>query len=100
MTEKEVMLKIWAERPHVSEISGEPLIENIKHKLFWNQFMHCVPKSIYKRFRTREDNIFLGTVDEHITQTRRVWLTTNDPRWNKFWERYDELKREYHSGKT
>lgn len=100
VSEKDVMLEIWGERPHVSEISGERLIEDKNHYLFWNQFAHCLPKSIGGRFRLRKDNIFLVTPHEHDLQTRYPGKTKLYRTWDKFWEKYDELKQEYHSGKT
>ena len=89
MSERDVFMEIWNERPHKSEISGEGLIEDINHYLFWNQFAHCLPKSIGGRFRTRKDNIFLVTAQEHDLQTRYPHKTKMYKAWDKFWEKYD-----------
>lgn len=63
---------IWKERPHVSEISGLPLIPmpddwtDEAHVRAWlAQFSHVLPKGAYRRFKDRKDNILLKTGQEH-----------------------------------
>jgi hypothetical protein len=97
VTEAQIFAEIWDERPHVSEISGKKLIEDKNNPFFFNQFMHVLPKSIYSKFRTRKDNIFLGTHQEHYEQTNYPNKTKIRVEWDKFWDRYESLKQEYHA---
>jgi len=93
--ERELLRRLIRERGARSEISGEPLIIDEKHPFWHWQLIHIVPKSIAEEFRLREDNVLLGSCSEHDTQTRNPSKTKLDPRWNKFWERYDKLRIEY-----
>lgn len=68
----ELFRTIWQERPHVSGISGLPLIpmpddwEDEAHVKAWlAQFSHVLPKGAYTRFKARKDNILLKTGAEH-----------------------------------
>lgn len=79
-----------------SEISGTPLIDNPKHPFYVNQFMHCVPKGQYERYRLLKENIFLGTVSEHRLQTNDPGATKKDPRWDEFWATFERLRERYH----
>lgn len=79
-----------------SDISGERLITDVRHKLWVNQFMHCLPKGNYGRYRLLPENIFLGTVAEHHLQTVNPGKTRELPEWAEFWAKYEELKIRYH----
>lgn len=59
--EAELFLEIWNERPHVSQISGEPLGDEAHTYMF----MHILSKKNYSRLRLDKNNIWLGTFDEH-----------------------------------
>ena len=92
--ELEVFREIFKERGGRSEISGAPLYPE-GHKLFHWQFMHVCPKSIHSKLRLDKRNIMLGTVNEHLLQTNQPHKTKDDPKWAKFWERYEELSERY-----
>jgi len=80
-----------------SQISGERLITDNRHKLWVNQFMHVLPKGSYPRYRLLEENIFLGTVAEHHLQTVDPGKTKNRPEWAEFWAKSEELQIRYHA---
>lgn len=58
--ELDLFKEIWEERPHISEISGEPLREfDVRY------FSHILPKSTFPLYRLRKENILLKTPEEH-----------------------------------
>ena len=85
--EKEVFLEIWSERPHISEISGEPLGEEPN---VWF-FMHILSKKAYPRFRLYKKNIILGTADEHYSYdsggNKPIETDKEVEGWNKLFEK-------------
>jgi hypothetical protein len=99
MTQIDVFLEIWNERSHVSEISGEPLIENRGQMLWINQFFHILPKSIYRKAKLSKENIILTTWVEHNIWTTRMDKCRELERWDWVFEKYERLKQEYHQGK-
>ena len=54
-------LKIWEKRPHVSEVSGNPLGKEPLTVFFH----HILPKNKYPEAMYDEENIILLTLDEH-----------------------------------
>ncbi len=87
--EKEVFLQIWNERPHVSQVSGDPLGEEPN---VWF-FAHLLGKKAYPRFKLKKENIFLMTPDEHLE------YDCGDPEgseWDKVYQLKEELKIEYY----
>jgi hypothetical protein len=58
---QEFFLSIWKKKPHLSEISGIPLIGEPSSAYFH----HILPKSKYPEAKFDEDNIILLTFDEH-----------------------------------
>lgn len=92
---------IWASRPHVSIISGEPLVP--KGGFRWiNQFSHCLPKSIYSKYRLKDFNIDLLLPDEHtfyggFTEAHKLqpmYLNHKDA-WDRLFAKRDKLKTQY-----
>lgn len=76
---------IWDYRFHVSELSGEPLVE--KGHLYWHwQFLHVLPKGSYPHYKLNSDNILLGTVKEHDTQEH----------FKVFQDKKQQLRQEYY----
>ena len=59
---------IWNDRPHVSEISGQRLIENPNDFHFYWQFAHVLGKQAYPRYKLNPENIMLMTWKEHEKQ--------------------------------
>lgn len=101
MTQIDVFKEIWNERPHVSEISGEPLIERESGQSFYwiFQFFHILPKSIYGKAKLSKENIILTTWKEHDMWTRRMDKCRELEQWQWVFEKYEKLKQEYHQGK-
>ncbi|MFZ7121755.1 MAG: hypothetical protein ACOWWH_12515 [Eubacteriaceae bacterium] len=83
--QKELFEYIWETRPHISEFSGEPLLPKGHFQWHW-QFMHCLPKGSYLKYKLNPDNIILGTVYEHEHQEE----------YEYFQQKQLELKREYY----
>ena len=76
---------IWSNRPHVSELTGEPLLPFGHPQWHW-QFLHVLPKGSYCHFKLYAKNILLGTPDEHNRQNQ----------FDVFNEAYETLIREYY----
>ena len=67
MTQNQLFIQIWEDRPHVSELSGTALFP--RGHAFWHwQFLHVLPKGSYPKWKYEPKNIILGTVDEHTNQ--------------------------------
>ena len=62
MKQKDLFDKIWTERPHYSEFSGEELGEEAKSFFF----AHVLAKGAYPNFKCYEQNIVLLTMREHM----------------------------------
>ena len=75
---------IWENRPHVSEVSGKPLLRKGHFQWHW-QFAHVLPKGTYKRFKLREENIMLMLPEEHDKQEQ----------FEAYLERKQELRNKY-----
>jgi hypothetical protein len=83
--QKELFMHIWNSRPHVSELTGEPLLP-INNDLWHFQFLHVLPKGSYPSYKLREENIKLGLPDEHKNQEQyKIFM---------IWR--DELRRKYY----
>lgn len=100
-TQVELFTRIWSTRSHHSEISGEPLE---KYASFWlNLFMHVLPKGKYPKFKYLEENIMLGTPEEHRlldqgTEKQREEHNKNaqfPADWQKFYDKQKKLKIKY-----
>ncbi len=79
---------IWENRPHVSEISGKPLLP--KGNMFWHhQFLHVLSKGAYPSMKLDPNNIMLATKEEHEKQEQ----------FDLFRQRKEELKQKYYQNK-
>ena len=63
----EMFNDIWENREHVSELTGELLFAKY-HFLWFNQFLHILPKGTFPRYKLNPENIILATPDEHKKQ--------------------------------
>ena len=88
--ELELFKEIWAERPHVSEISNKaiPLFDV-------HCFHHVLTKQAYPEHRLNKDNIVLLTRSEHTLAHSKSLedLIAFDNRWIKLRERYVKVKQ-------
>ena len=82
---REMFLRIWKQRPHKSEISGERLgTEPLS--IF---FHHILPKEKYKEAMLDEENIILLTLDEHANVENDIY------RYEEVNKRREYLKTKY-----
>ncbi len=94
----ELFNRIWNNRPHKSELSGESLEKYHGTDLWYSCFLHLLPKSHYGRYKYSEENIILGTPNEHklIDQgTSDQRLEYPEVNWDIFYQKYEYLKRRY-----
>lgn len=89
--QKEMFLKIWADRPHISELSGESLGEEIN---VWF-FAHILGKGAYPQIKLNPDNIMLVTHDEHWQLDQNTHLAKQDPLYKLFFDKAQRLKEEF-----
>ena len=82
---REMFLRIWKQRLHKSEISGERLgTEPLS--IF---FHHILPKEKYKDAMLDEENIILLTLDEHTNVENDIY------RYEEVNKRREYLKTKY-----
>jgi hypothetical protein len=82
---REMFLRVWKQRPHKSEISGERLgTEPLS--IF---FHHILPKEKYNQAALDEENIILMTLDEHSNVESNIY------RYEEVNKRRDYLKTKY-----
>jgi len=82
---REMFLKIWKQRLHKSEISGERLgTEPLS--IF---FHHILPKEKYNQAALDEENIILMTLDEHSNVESNIY------RYEEVNKRREYLKEKY-----
>lgn len=84
-TKTELFNYVWETRPHVSELTGAPLLPKGNFQWVW-QFLHVLGGN-YPHYKLNPDNILLGLPEEHQNQNQ----------YKVFNERSDELKREYYA---
>lgn len=89
--EKKVFEEIWGERPHVSQVSGKPLLPEY-HKLWHWQFAHCRSKGADSSNRLNKDNILLMTWDEHHAWDNARHTLKNKPEWEWVFDKYENIK--------
>lgn len=85
-TLNELFNHIWDNRPHISEISGKPLLPKGNMKWHW-QMAHILSRGAYPSFRLNPDNIMLMLPEEHEKQEQ----------YEVFQEKQLELKRQYYT---
>ena len=83
--QKELFMHVWNSRPHVSEVSGKPLL-SIGHDLWYWQFAHVLSKGSYPSCKLKEENIMLMLPDEH----------KNQEQYPEFIVRREKLRSQYY----
>ena len=84
-TLKDLFNYVWDTRPHISEISKQPLLPKGSSQWHW-QFLHILPHGSYPSYKFNPENIMLATVKEHEHQESIP----------EFKERYEQLKQQYY----
>jgi len=85
--------EIWSERPHVSELSGEKIIFDVKC------FHHILTKQAYPKYLLYKPNIILLTRNEHrmVHDFSFEDLIKKDVRWAAVEKKYQLLKHLYNN---
>jgi len=94
--ELKLFLEIWDERPHVSEVSGKPLLPKEHPQWIW-QFSHILPKGLYPKIRLLKKNIKLALPEEHDQWGNHIHKCTG-PEWEPIHKRAEELREAYNRG--
>lgn len=83
--------ELWLERPHVSELSGNPIMFDVQC------FHHILTKQAYPKFLLFKPNIIFLTRSEHrmIHDYSFEDLIKKDSRWTLVESRYQLLKEMY-----
>ena len=82
----DVFKSLWEEMPHVSEVSGKPLMFDVQC------FHHILTKQAYPKFLLFKPNIILLTRDEH----RQIHALSFEDLIRK--DSYQKLKEMYNNG--
>lgn len=82
---KDMFLRIWKKRLHLSEISGLPLVG----EALSTYFHHILPKSKYPEACLDEENIILLTWEEHDQ------VEMDPTRYEEINKRREQLKQKY-----
>jgi len=85
-TQKEMFDYIWETRPHLSQLSKEPLLPKGHPKWHW-QFLHVLPKGKFKKYALNPENILLALPEEHECQNN----------FQVFNDKFEELHRKYYA---
>ncbi|MES3018161.1 MAG: hypothetical protein V4721_10290 [Bacteroidota bacterium] len=90
--EKAVFEEIYEERPHASQVSGNPILYPTP-----SNFLHVLPKgkNKYPLFKLNKQNIILGTDDEHYLWDHCRMQIKDDPMWAPIFELEASLKEQY-----
>lgn len=92
--ELQMFKEIWSERPHISEVSGDPL-----PYFDVRCFSHLLPKGNYERYRLNKENIVLKTPQEHTDwhsiAESELWRKSE---WIWVLQKRDELRIQYNKG--
>lgn len=89
-----MFLRLLAERGPYSEISGQKLITDTKHKFFVNQFSHTLGKGNYPDYKLDERNLVLMTAKEHELWTDHKESLRGLASWQQVFEMEAILIRE------
>lgn len=101
--EKVLFIHLFYMRGGKSEVSGTPLVPppdgdgpeyESQWRAFLSQFSHILPKGTYRKFRLREDNIVLKTIEEHRLWEQEKSSLMFNKKWKWVFDREESLKAE------
>lgn len=95
MTQREFFLEIWRERPHVSEVSGNPL----GHEPMTFHFSHILSKGAEPAAKFDKENIMLMTLEEHQTWENYKHTIRDNPTWAPVFQRAEDMKIKYNAAR-
>ena len=96
--EADMFEKIWWNRKHVCEFTGENLERFYGTDLFYSCFMHILPKGRFPLFKLNAENVRLGFPEFHtIVDQGTKADREKHPEWDfNFWdELVQEMKQKY-----
>lgn len=93
--QKDLFLEIWAERDHISELSGQYLGD--EPNAFF--FAHILGKGAYPKLKFSKENIMLVTQDEHWQLDQNTHLSKLNELYKPFFDRAEMLKEKLHNQK-
>lgn len=88
--------EIWRERPHMSELSGKLLGDEMN---VWF-FAHILGKGAYPHLKLVKENIMLVTKEEHWTLDQQTHRAKAYDLYDPFFKRAQELKEKYRYNAT
>ena len=90
---KELFNYIWETRPHVSELTGKPLLPKGHMKWHW-QFLHVLNILRYKKWEFNPDNILLALPSEHDHQDQyEVFKNKQEILTKEYYEKYNVKRK-------
>jgi len=89
--QKKMFIEIWKERPHVSELSGEYLGDEMNAWFF----AHILGKGAYPHLKLVKENIMLVTQAEHWTLDQQTHRAKAYDLYDPFFEKAQQLKEKY-----
>ena len=90
-TQMEVFQQIWAERDHVSEVSGQWLGDDLDVRTM----SHLLPKGAYRRYKYDPRNLVLMTPEEHeLYHLKGPEFLSQFDEWKPVCDLYFELRDE------
>lgn len=93
MRQIDFFMEIWATRPHVSEVSGVSLGEEVMSYFF----SHILSKGAEPAAKFDPMNIMLMTFHEHSTWENFKHTIREDPMWAPVFQRESEMKIKYNN---
>ena len=83
--------EIWRDRPHVSELSGKFLGDEMNAWFF----AHILGKGAHPHLKLVKENIMLVTHDEHWTLDQETHKAKESILYDPFFQKSEELKEKY-----
>ena len=92
--QKDMFDEIWAERAHLSEVSGVSLLPKGNPMWHW-QFSHILTKGAFPAFKCNKENIVLMLPDEHILWENHKHKLRDNDKWKWIFDLEQALKEKY-----
>jgi hypothetical protein len=90
-TELDTFCYVWHSRAHLSQVSFDPLGEDMQAHFF----SHILPKSTYPAARMDPNNIILMTLEEHQLWENSKSALLGIEKWRSIFEKEKKLKSKY-----
>lgn len=90
-----MFIHIWMTRPHFSEVSGNPL----GNEMMSYFFSHVLSKGAEPAAKLDQENILLMTLEEHQTWENHKYDIRNHPDWRHVFKREEYIKIKYNAAR-